>query len=214
MKKLTYLAVVVAAMFVMTSCRDHETYADQKKKEVSAINKFIADSMVNVISETVFFAQGTTTDVEKNQFVLFESSGVYMQIIREGCGEKLKDGETATILCRFTERNLLLGADSIQLSNEVLRYAWLPEKMSVKNTSGTFSGSFVKGQSLMYTVYNNAAVPAGWLVPLPYINIGRPANEGDETAKVRLIVPHTQGHENASLGVYPCLYDITYERGR
>ena len=206
--------LLMTTIVLLSSCRDHETYADQKKKEVSAINKFIADSAVNVISETVFFAQGSTTDVGKNQFVLFESSGVYMQIIREGCGEKLKDGETATVLCRFTERNLLLGADSIQLSNEILRYAWMPEKMSVKNTSGTFSGSFVKGQSLMYSVYSSAAVPSGWLVPLPYIKLGRPSAEGEETAKVRLIVPHTQGQENASLGVYPCLYDITYERGR
>lgn len=206
--------LLMTTIVLFSSCRDHETYADQKKKEVSAINKFIADSAVNVISETVFFAQGSTTDVSKNQFVLFESSGVYMQIIREGCGEKLKDGETATVLCRFTERNLLLGADSIQLSNEILRYAWMPEKMSIKNISGTFSGSFVKGQSLMYSAHGSAAVPSGWLVPLPYIKIGRPSSEGEETAKVRLIVPHTQGHENASLGVYPCLYDITYERGR
>jgi len=51
-------------------------------------------------------------------------------------------------------------------------------------------------------------------VPLTYINLGRPINEGDEIAKVRLIVPHTQGQAYASQNVYPCLYDITYERGR
>lgn len=214
MKKITIILLALVTALTVVSCRDHETYADQKKKEVSAINQFIADSAVNVISETVFFAQGSKTDVDKNQFVLFEASGVYMQIVREGCGEKLKDGETANVLCRFTERNLLLGADSIQLSNETLRYAWFPEKMAVKNTSGTFSGSFVKGQSLMYTAYGSAAVPSGWLVPLAYINLGRPSADGEETALVRLIVPHTQGHEYANLGVYPCLYDITYERGR
>ena len=66
----------------------------------------------------------------------------------------------------------------------------------------------------MYRIYQSASVPAGWLVPLTYINLGRPINEGDEIAKVRLIVPHTQGQAYASQNVYPCLYDITYERGR
>ncbi|MBR5060797.1 MAG: DUF4827 domain-containing protein [Prevotella sp.] len=214
MRKLTFLILCIVGMASFVACNDTETYAEQKEKERSAINKFIADSAVKVISETQFFAQDSTTDVSKNEFVLFESSGVYMQIIRKGCGEKLKDGETATVLCRFTERNLKRGADSIQLSNENLTYSSIPEKMSVKNTSGTFSASFEKGSSIMYYTYGSASVPSGWLTPFSFINLGRPVKDGDEIAKVRLIVPHTQGHAYASQSVYPCLYDITYERGR
>ena len=210
--------MLVAGLVVLAACNDTETYAEQKEKEVSAINKFIADSAVNVISETVFAAQGNTTDVSKNQFVLFEASGVYMQIVRQGCGEKIKNGETATVLCRFMERNLLLGADSITLTNQVLEYAAVVDKMSVTNTSGTFQGSFDVTSSLMYAVYgraqNNTAVPSGWLVPFTYVNVGRPVKETDATAKVRLIVPHKQGHLSATRGVYPCLYDLTFERGR
>ena len=66
----------------------------------------------------------------------------------------------------------------------------------------------------MYNTYSSAAVPSGWLVPMAYINLGRPASEDDEIAKVKLIVPHTQGQSNASQNVYPCMYELTYERGR
>lgn len=218
MRKLVYTMMLVAGLVVLAACNDTETYAEQKEKEVSAINKFIADSAVNVISETVFAAQGNTTDVSKNQFVLFEASGVYMQIVRKGCGEKIKPGETVTVLCRFQERNLLIGADSITLTNDILEYAAIVDKMSVTNTSGTFQGSFDTASSLMYAVYgrsqNNTAVPSGWLVPFTYINVGRPVKETDETAKVRLIVPHKQGHLSATSRVAPYLYDLTFERGR
>ncbi len=212
MKKIQIVILAIIGIIAFASCSNSETYADQKKKERSAINKLIADSTINVISESTFSAQDSTTDVSKNQYVLFESSGVYMQIIRKGCGEKIKDGETVTVLCRFTEYNLLQGADSVQLSN--MGTSWLVDKIMVKRNSGTFTASFDKNSSLMYTAYNSAAVPNGWLVPLSYINIGRPTEDGDEIAKVKLIVPHSQGQQYALQNVYPCLYELTFQRGK
>ena len=197
-------------MFV--SCNDYETYAEQRDRENSAISRFIRDSSITVINETQFAEQGYTTDLGKNEFVLMKSSGVYMQIVRDGCGEKIKNGETTTVLCRFTERNLL--TDSIQLTNDILAFASIPEKMSVTNTNGTFSASFDTSSSLMYTFYSSASVPSGWLIPLNYIKVGRQVSPDDEIAKVNLIVPSTQGHQYASSGVYPCYYTITYEKGR
>lgn len=211
MRKIQFAILGLLALTLFAACSDTETYADKKKRETAAINKYIADSAVNVISEATFYAQDSTTDVSKNQFVLFESSGVYMQIIRKGCGEKLKDGETATVLCRFQESNLINGADSIQLSN--IGYSWLVDKILVKRSSATFTASFDTSSSLMYTAYSSAAVPSGWLVPLSYINLGRPAKDGDQIAKVKLIVPHSQGQSYASQNVYPCLYEITFQRG-
>lgn len=212
MKKLTILAMLLVALTAAISCDDTETYAEQKARERSVIAKYIADSAVNVISEATFRDQGYTTSLARNEFVLFESNGVYMQIVRQGCGEKLKEGETASVLCRFTERNML--TDSVMLTNDVLYWAALPEKMSVTNTSGTFTAAFVSGQSLMSTAYGSTSVPAGWLVPFTYIQLGRPSTADEEIAKVRLIVPAAQGQAYASQYVYPCLYDITYERGR
>ena len=133
-----------------------------------------------------------------------------MQIVRKGTGKPIGDGEKPTmVLCRFDEYNLL--TDSLQLSNNVLIYAGDYDKFSVKNTSGTYSASFVYG--VMMTWYKSSSVPAGWLAPLPYINIGRQDSEDSEVAKVNIIVPHTQGHKSASAGVYPCYYEITYQRG-
>lgn len=213
MRKLTYFLLFIAGVMAFAACDDDVTYADQVKRERSAINKYIADSAVNVISESEFNANGHTTDVSKNEFVLFESSGLYMQIVRKGSGEPIADGETVTVLCRYTERNLL--TDSIQASNTISPYFYrYVEKMNVTNNSGTFTGSFDTSSSLMYLFYNTSSVPSGWLAVLPYINLGRYESANDEIAKVRIIVPHDLGQQYAIQSVYPCLYDITFERGR
>ena len=84
------------------------------------------------------------------------------------------------------------------------------DKMSVYRNGTTITASFVSG--MMYTFHSSSSVPSGWLVPLNYINIGRPEKETDEIAKVRLIVPHSQGTAEATSSVYPCFYEITYVR--
>lgn len=213
MRKLTYFMLLLVGIVAFAACDDDVTYADQVKQERSAINKYIADSAVSVISESQFWAQDSMTDVSKNEFVLFESSGLYMQIVRKGAGKKLADGESATILCRYTERNLL--TDSIQVSNTISPYYYrYVERMNVTNNSGTFEGSFDSSTSLMNIFYGSTTVPSGWLAVLPYVNLGRYANEGDEVAKVRIIVPHDLGQQYATQSVYPCLYDITFQKGR
>lgn len=212
MKNFALAVIAFFSLVSVASCDDTETYADQKEKESAAINRFLRDSAITVINETQFKNQDYTTDLSKNQFVLMQKSGVYMQIVREGCGEKIKDGETTTVLCRFTERNIL--TDSLQLTNDILSFSSIVDKMSVANNSGTFTASFISGSSVMASFYGSTSVPSGWLVPLTYIKVGRPAGPDDEIAKVRLIVPHTQGHKYASAGVYPCFYTITYEKGR
>lgn len=210
-KIVSLLPVALFAALFFASCNDGETYADMRKKEDAAISSYISTNNVKVISETTFASQGYTTDVSKNEYVLFDSNGIYLQIIREGCGEKIKSGETTDILCRFSEYNLL--GDSLQLSNDNLYYSSIPEKMTVVNNSGTFTGSFDTSSSLMYAAYSSASVPSGWLYPLTYLKIGRPVNDDDETAKIKVIVPSSQGQYYASANVYPCLYVLTYERG-
>lgn len=200
------------ALVILASCDDTETYAEQRDRENSAISQFIRDSSITVITESEFRENGYKTDVSNNEYVLLQNSGVYMQIVREGCGEPIQDGETTTVLCRFTERNIL--TDSIQLTNDILAFASIPEKMSVTNTNGSFTASFLTESSQMYTFYGSTSVPTGWLVPFPYIKVGRQTSLEGEIAKVNLIVPSTQGHQYASSGVYPCFYTITYQRGR
>lgn len=212
MKKLNLIIMTLVAVMALAACNDSVTYADLKKKERNAINRYITSHKIQKITEAEFEKKGFVTDTTKNEYVLFESTGVYMQIVRKGGGEKLKDGETATVLCRFKEYNILEGDSALQLTN-ITQYSWQVDKMSVKNTSGTFKASFISGESLMYSKYSKLAVPSGWLVPLTYINLGR-IPKGEETALVRLIVPHTQGQSDASSNVYPCLYELSLERGR
>ncbi len=211
MNRTKTVLFALLSIIAFASCSNSETYADQKNKECAAINRYIINQKIKVIREKQFFAQDSTTDVSKNEFVLFESNGVYMQIIRKGTGKKLNpDKDGAVVLCRFNEYNLL-ESDSTMILTNIFQYVWMEDKMNVTSTSGTYSASFVKGSSLMYTTYGEA-VPSGWLVPMPYINLGG-LNE-DGVAKVKLIVPHSEGQQNASSNVYPCLYELSYQRGR
>ena len=224
MKKALYILIPFLAAILFASCKNSETYAQQKDKEYKAIKSFLDREVVirdedgsvlcNVgkitpISEEQFLLQDSTTDLEKNEYVLFGNTGVYMQIVRKGCGEKVKPGETVNVLCRFDERNLLV--DSLGLSNNNISYASLPDKFAVTNTLGTFTASFLSG--VMMSAYGTTSVPAGWLIPLSYINVGRVTKEGEEIARVNIIVPHSQGTSYALSKVIPYYYEITYERG-
>ena len=84
------------------------------------------------------------------------------------------------------------------------------DKMYVTRNGTTITAIFESG--MMQNYHSSTSVPGGWLIPLNYINVGRPEKEGDEIAKVRLIVPHSQGTADASSTVYPCYYEISYER--
>jgi hypothetical protein len=209
MKKI--LLFMIAAIVVLASCNDYETYGDQKEKERNAINKFIADSSITVISEDVFNQNGCKTDLTRNEFVRLDKSGVYMQIVRQGCGTKLQNGETANLICRCREYNIM--KDTVAVETTTFYAAACPDIMRVSCTSGTFTASFTKSISYnMYYCYGSAAVPAGWLVPLTYVNVGVPQSDDDEIAKVRLIVPHSQGHSVATQNVTPYYYELTLQR--
>ena len=199
---------------MLASCNDYETYGDKKDKERNAISRFIADSSIAVISESQFNQQGYTTNLARNEFVKLDKSGVYLQIVREGCGTKVEDGENVNLVCRFEEYDIMNDTLSICNNSNLLRYygkglAAIPDIMKVSRSSGAYTASFTSG--MMYNVYG-ATVPSGWLVPLPYVKVGRPEAENEECAKVRIIVPHSQGHASASSNVKPYYYVITFMR--
>lgn len=205
MKKFIILLPVFCCLMALFACNNTRTYADMKEDEKNTILEFITANNINVISMNQFLSQDSVTDVSKNQFVLFEDKGLYMQIVRKGAGEKLKDGETKTILCRYIEYSLEK-KDTISAN---IYNSSVVDKMTVTNTKGTYEGSFEEGY--MLNTYQNSSVPGGWLAPLPYINLTRKASE---IAKVRIICPHSQGTANATQNVYACYYEITYELGR
>jgi hypothetical protein len=205
MKKFIYMLAAMSLVLSFTACDEGETYSEKKDKERDAIRAFIENQGISVISETQFHDQNNTTNTDKNEYAYMDNTGVYMQIVRPGCGTILQDGENATLKVRFVEDNLLLDNDSV-LTNYLDAYT--PDLMNITRTGNNFTASFTSGY--MYSYYN-ASVPAGWLVPFNYIKLDRPTAT-DDIAMVRLIVPHAQGHGTASSNVYPYFYEITFQR--
>jgi hypothetical protein len=212
---------------IFCACEDEDTYAEMRKTEGAQISNFLnygtkvvdketgditleVKAPIKVISETEFYANDTTTNVVDNEYVLLSGSGVYMQILREGTGERLQDGESATVICRHLEFNI--AGDSIQSSNlESAATEIYPDRMTVQKNYGTITASFSSG--LMSNLYGSS-VPSGWILPLQFIKLGRQSSPDREVAKVRIIVPSTEGQKDAMNGVYPCFYEITYTKGR
>lgn len=210
MRKAISSLVALLCIVSFVACNDYETYGEKKEKERDAINQFIADSSIVVISEAQFRSQDSTTNVARNEFVYLDNSGVYMQIVHRGCGSPIADGESTVLLVRFYEQCL---QDTLFSYNDF--NAFTPDYMTVTRSGSTYSGTFTSGQ--WYNTYassysGTASVPNGLLVPFPYINVGRPRSESDEIAKVRLIVPHSQGHATATSYVYAYYYELTFER--
>lgn len=219
MKRTTYiLASVFVLIATLFSCKDQETYAEMKDKEKKAINAFIKDNdltgPITVISENAFYAQDSLTDISRNEFVLFEEDGIYMQIISKGEGpnmaEMAKEQPDSTvsknILCRFLEYDI----ESADTTMTNYNSPSIVDKMLVKYSlySRSYTASFTEGY--MKSKYE-ATVPKGWLKAFDYIRLSRDAGK---IAKVRVIVPHASGTQNASGYVLPYYYEISYQLGR
>lgn len=231
MKKFLFAMIAFAAVFSFAACNDSETYKDMRDRELDSISSFLRKENIKVISEDEFTRRWnnnqrlTDTAKNNNEWVLFNSNGIYMQVIDQGCGDYIKKGETADVLVRFDEYNLSYAAEMSYkcrtLSNKVPINSFYIDKMSVTNTSGTFTGSFVDPKaSLMALTYNSSysglssTVPSGWLIPFSWVKIGRPKTDDERIAHVRLLVPHSYGTTSASGSVQACVYDMTLQRGR
>lgn len=199
--KFKWLLLPLLAL-LFAACDDEVSYSDMKERETRAVKEFIRSEGINVISFNDFIKNDSTTDVENNEYVIIDD--VYMQIVRNPKGvdgaRQMRDGETLNVMARFVEYNIS-EADTI-LGN--VFDSDNPDYMRVKLDHGSYSATFTNGY--MAITYGSA-VPTGWLTPLPYIYFTR---RQSQTAKVRLIVPHTKGTSTASSYVYPCFYEITF----
>lgn len=194
MKKLIpFFFILLAFGFAFQACDDTKTYAEMLEEEDDAFADFINKQGIKVISQTEFFDNDSVTNVEENEYVQL-ASGVYMQIVDKGSdnpADTVRNNEV--VLVRFMEYSLL--DQDTTLSNLSLSY--MSDEFKYTATSSSIAGIFTQG--LMYSWYGYTAVPAGWLVPMPYIR---------DRAHVRLIVPSKMGHQAAMQNVYPFYYDI------
>lgn len=216
MKKLFYLSALIYVLTLgLQSCNNGKTYAEMKEEEADAINKFILENDIKVISEKEFIENDTIT--AENEFVLFDKSGVYMNIQYRGDGEILKEGRY-NISSRFIEICIKDVSDMGITAGDTLtsnRYSPYSENFLLTvGSSGSYSASFTDmAQSTMYDAYSTSAVPNGWLVPFAYLKMKSyiSAAPSNKIARVRLIVPHSEGTSYATQYVYPCYYEITYD---
>ena len=204
MLKNNLVSILLLSIMVLpfVSCDDEVTYSDMKERERDAVNKFIKDKNIKIITYKEFVAKGYVTDVMSNEFV--EIDEVYMQIVNNpknaDDARRIEPGDERNILVRYFEYNIQDG-DTIS-SN---KYMSEPDEMRVENNNGTYTATFTAG--VMPGIYGNT-VPTGWLVPMNYLYFTR--KQGN-LAEVNLIVPHSKGTMNAATYVFPCLYNMTLQ---
>lgn len=205
MKKysLWLLPFCLLALFFQ-SCEHQKSYAEMLKEEKELIQRFIEKENIQVITPEQFYAQDSTTDVTKNQFVLFKDNGVYMQILNKGKGRQAKNGDEVAL--RFKEKNLSTGdtLSSLKTSEGLDVFRFVKSSSEVK-------GQLIDAGGLMYYYYGpvyGTSIPSGWLVPLEYIKLSTSISD---RANVRLILPAKMGQGDAIKYVYPCYYDLFYQ---
>ena len=196
MKKLIFLFLsVIAAGSLFQACDNSKTYAEMLEDEKNAVNKFIKDSAINVISLEEF-ERDTITDLSRNEYVAF-SNGVYMQIVDRGSAENKTDtfANNNEICVRYIEEDIMTRdttcfnvfleewGDANQLYTNPAVFRYVAEGSYVY-------GTFIQMDYYWASYYQSTAVPAGWLLALPFVR---------NYAHVRLIVPSKVGHSSACL---------------
>lgn len=209
MKKLVFLFLsLLTAGSLFQACDNSKTYAEMLEDEKNAVNKFIKDSAINVISLEEF-ERDTITDLSRNEYVAF-SNGVYMQIVDRGNEDDPEDAfaNNNVICARYLEKNI--ASNELTCFNVVLPeyinasdYYRSPLTFRYVNENSSAYG-IVLSTPLDYDYLWTAnsygtAIPGGWLLALPYLR---------DNAHVRLIIPSKMGHSISQQNVIPYYYDI------
>ena len=211
MKKLIFLFLsVIAAGSLFQACDNSKTYAEMLEDEKNAVNKFIKDSAINVISLEEF-ERDTITDLSRNEYVAFYFSKRYnMQIVDRGNEDDPEDTfpNNNVICARYLEKNI--ASNELTCFNVVLPeyinasdYYRSPLTFRYVNENSSAYG-IVLSTPLDYDYLWTAnsygtAIPGGWLLALPYLR---------DNAHVRLIIPSKMGHSISQQNVIPYYYDI------
>ena len=168
-------------------------------------HKFIKDKRIQIISQDEFEKNDTVTNLERNEYVAL-SDGVYMQIVDRGSAENKTDtfANNNEICVRYIEEDIMTRdttcfnvfleewGDANQLYTNPAVFRYVAEGSYVY-------GTFIQMDYYWASYYQSTAVPAGWLLALPFVR---------NYAHVRLIVPSKVGHSSAQQYVNPYYYDI------
>ena len=214
MKKLVFLFLsLLTAGSLFQACDNSKTYAEMLEDEKNAVNKFIKDNDIRVISLEEFERDTITASKEAgngyDEYVAF-SNGVYMQIVDRGNEDDSEDtfANNNVICARYLEKNI--ASNELTCFNVVLPeyinasdYYRSPLTFRYVNENSSAYG-IVLSTPLDYDYLWTAnsygtAIPGGWLLALPYLR---------DNAHVRLIIPSKMGHSISQQNVIPYYYDI------
>ena len=157
--------VLFVVSLLLISCNDKvKPYAEYLKEETKAIERFIRDNKIVVLSD--FPANATFAP---NEYYRDPATGVYFNIMEKGTvGEEIKVGEEFYV--RYSGlRYFADGNDTITRTNE----------FSVMPAIITYRGLVTMRNRELYS----ETTPA-WIVPMPHIRHG---------ARVKMIVPFNMG---------------------
>ncbi len=166
MSKYNYIiALGVASLSMLIACNDKvKPYAEYLKEENKAIERFIKDNNLEILSN--FPAD---TAFQTNQFYRDPGTGVYYNILNKGVsGTAIKEGEEFYV--RFS--GLRYFANEKDTASYSTEFAIQPDII-------TYRGPVTMLNRTLYS----STVPA-WIVPMPYIG---------HNARVKMIVPFNMG---------------------
>ena len=111
MKKLVFLFLsLLTAGSLFQACDNSKTYAEMLEDEKNAVNKFIKDNDIRVISLEEFERDTITASKEAgneyDEYVAF-SNGVYMQIVDRGGKEDKNGAEVINKVDTFANNNVI-----------------------------------------------------------------------------------------------------------
>lgn len=210
MKKLVFLFLsLLTAGSIFQACDDSKTYAEMLEDEKNAVNRFIKDKGIRIISQDEFEKNDTVTASKDagdayDEYVSL-SDGVYMQIVDRGVEDKTDTFANNNEICvRYIEEDIM---NRDTTSWNVFDEKWADASMTYANPAvfryvaqGSYVyGTFIEMDYFWANYYQSTAVPAGWLLALPFVR---------NYAHVRLIVPSKVGHNSAQQYVNPYYYDI------
>ena len=206
MKKLVFLFLsLLAAGGIFQACDDSKTYAEMLEDEKNAVNKFIKDKRIQIISQDEFEKNDTVTDLIRNEYVAL-SDGVYMQIVDRGSAENKTDtfANNNEICVRNIDDDIMTRdttcfnvfleewGDANQLYTNPAVFRYVAEGSYVY-------GTFIQMAYYWASYYQSTEVPASCQLALTLVR---------NYAHVRLIVPSKVGHSSAQQYVNPYYYDI------
>lgn len=205
MKKLVFLFLSLLAVgSIFQACDDSKTYAEMLEEEKDAVNKFIKDHNIRIISQDEFEKNDTVTDLDRNEYVAL-SDGVYMQIVDRGVEDKADTFATNNEICvRYVEQNVMTRDTTcwnvfLEEYADVSYFYATPAVFRYVAQGSYVYGTFLQMDYAWSVYYQSTAVPAGWLLALPFVR---------NYAHVRLIVPSKVGHSAGQQDVIPFFYDI------